>query len=444
MSARPDTPGIGLRLLLGFYALLWYPALPLVLLHFWRRGRHDPAYRRHWAERFGAAAGPSDAVWVHAVSLGELRSAIPLIRALLEGGASVVTTHLTPAGRRAAEDTFGPEMAAGRFCARYMPVDMGWAWAALLRRQRPRLLIALEIEIWPGMIAACRRAGVPLVLANSQLPQKSFRKQRRLARLFGHPVSLVPLVLAKSALQAERFRALGAPRVEVAGELRFDLPVPPEQLAAAAALRSALGARPVITLASVVAGEEATCLAAFRALQAAGRAPLLVWVPRAPERFGPTGDWLAAQGVIVLRRSEALDDRLGLNPGVRLDDAQVLLGDSFGEMYFYLGLADAAVVGGGFVPKGAHNVIEPLALGLPVLVGPHVWTIEYPGREAMAAGMVTRCADAGALAASLDRLLADPGADAARRGRARAFLAEHGGATARTMTALAPLLAARP
>lgn len=436
--------GPGLRLLMALYAALWLPALPFALAYVWWRGRRDRDYRRHWGERLGGPAGPDGAVWVHAVSLGELHSAIPLIRRLLAGGTLVVTTHLTPAGRRAAEAAFAPEIAAGRLAARYMPVDTGWAWGRILRRQRPRLLVVLEIEIWPGMIAACRRAGVPLVLANSQLPEKSFRRQLPVARRLGHPLAWVPLVLAKSALQADRFRALGAPRVEVAGELRFDLPVPPAQIAAAAALRPALGDRPVVTLASVVEGEEETCLAALRTLEADGRAPLVVWVPRAPERFDPTADWLAAQGVRVQRRSAVLDERLALRPGIDLGAVQVLLGDSFGEMYFYLGLADAAVVGGGFVPKGAHNVIEPLALGLPVLVGPHVWTIEYPGREAVAAGVVTICADAPALAAALDPLLSDPTGRAAQRTRAEAFLSEHGGATARTLNALAPLLQARP
>lgn len=431
------TPGLGLRLLMGLYAALWYPALPLVLGYFALRGRRDRGYLRHWGERFGGGAAPRGAVWVHAVSLGEMRSAVPLVRALLERGEAVVTTHLTPAGRRAAESAFGPEIAAGRLVARYLPLEFGWAWRRVFRRAAPKLVVALEIEIWPGMIAACRRAGVPLVLANSQLPARSFARDLALARRVGHPVALVPLVLAKSETQAERFRALGAPRVRVCGELRFDLPVPPALLAAAEALRPALG-RPGVTFASVVEGEEETYLAALDSLRAEGVAPLPVWVPRAPERFEATAALLAARGLRVARRSQVLDDALRLRPG-GLDGIDVLLGDSFGEMHFYLGLCDVAVVGGGFVPKGAHNVIEPLALGRPVLVGPHVWTIEYPGQEAMAAGVVTLCADAPGLAEALKARLAGP----SQRESAQAFLAEHAGATARTLAALAPLLEGR-
>lgn len=436
--ARP--PGLALRLLVGLYRLAWYPALPLVLGYFLWRGRQDRGYLRHWNERLGAGPAPDGAVWVHAVSLGEMRSAVPLVRALLARGERVVTTHLTPAGRAAAEAAFAAEIAAGQVTVRWLPLDAGFAWARLLRRVRPKLMLALEIEIWPGMTDACRRAGVALVLANSQLPARSFARDRRAAGWIGHPVGWVPLVLAKSGLQAARFRALGAPRVEAAGELRFDQPVPEAQLAAAAALRPALAGRPVVTVASVVAGEDATYLAAFRALRDAGLRPLLVYVPRAPERFEATAALLAAQGLGVLRRSQALGPGLEPRPGADLAAADVLLGDSFGEMYFYLALGDLAVVGGGFVPKGAHNVIEPLALGRPVLVGPHVWTIEYPGQEAMAAGVVTLCADAEALGAALRGLLAEPARMAAQAAEARRFLAAHAGATARIMAALAPLL----
>ncbi|MGY6409588.1 MAG: 3-deoxy-D-manno-octulosonic acid transferase [Alkalilacustris sp.] len=426
-----------LRAATALYRLLWWPALPLLLGYLWLRGRRDPGYRRHWAERFGGGPVLPDAVWVHAVSLGEMRSAVPLVRALLDRGERVVTTHLTPAGRRAAEAAFGPEIAAGRLVTRYLPLEAHGPWARVLRRARPKLVLALEIEIWPGMIAALARAGVPLVLTNSQVPGRSLPRAAQLARWLGHPVALVPLVLAKSERHAARFRALGAPRVAVCGELRFDQPVPATQTAAAAALRGQLQ-RPVVTLASVVAGEEALYLDALAQLRSRLPVPpLAVWVPRAPELFDATADRLAAAGLRVARRSAALDGALAAADPAPIAEADVLLGDSFGEMFFYLALGDVAVVGGGFVPKGAHNIIEPLALGRPVLVGPHVWTIEYPGEEAMAAGVVTLCRDTDALATALADRLGDCPCDAAAM---RAFLAAHSGATARTLAALEPYL----
>jgi len=435
-----------LRLALLLYRALWWAALPLALLYLRARARRDPAYGHHIEERFGRGPTIPGAVWVHAVSLGEMRSAVPLVRALLDRGERVVTTHLTPAGRRAAEAAFAPEIASDRLLARYLPLETGPAFRRFLAATRPPLALALEVEFWPVMIAEAARAGVPLWLVNSQVPGRSFPRARALARLLGHPVAGAAGVLAKSDLQAGRFRALGARVVHVTGELRFDQPVPPALTVAAARLRPHLG-RPVVTVASVVEGEDALYIDLLRRLraEAAARgapAPLLVHVPRAPERFAEAGDLLEAAGLAVLRRSRALGPDLAGDPAA-LAAADVLLGDSMGEMFFYLALADAAVAGGGFLPSGAHNVIEPLALCRPVFTGPHTWTIEYPAAEAEAAGVLAVCPDVPAMAARIAALLADPAAGAALAAKAEAFFAAHSGATARTMAVLAPILDAR-
>ena len=433
-----------LRLALLLYRALWWAALPLALLYLRARARRDPAYGRHVEERWGRGPTLQGAVWVHAVSLGEMRSAAPLVRALLDRGERVVTTHLTPAGRRAAEAAFGPEIAEGRLVARYLPFETGPAWRRFLAATRPKLGLALEVEIWPLMIAEAARADFPLYLANSQVPGRSYRRARALARLLGHPVAGVAGVLTKSERQAARFRALGAPNVRVTGELRFDQPIPPALLEAAAALRPQI-ARPVVTVASVVEGEDALYLDSYRRLQAAFRArgappPLFIHVPRAPERFGLAGDFLEAEGQRVVRRSRSLDAGLGVADPGALADADILLGDSMGEMYFYLALADLAMVGGGFLPSGAHNVIEPLALKKPVLSGPTIWTIEYPGEEAVEAGVLRLCASPAELAGEIERLLSDPAAMEGIAAKAEVFFAAHAGATARTMAVLAPLL----
>jgi 3-deoxy-D-manno-octulosonic-acid transferase len=263
--------------------------------------------------------------------------------------------------------------------------------------------------------------------------------------VIGHPAAGVTGVLAKSDRHAARFRALGARDVRITGELRFDQPVPPHLTAAAAALKPRLG-RPVVTVASVVEGEDALYLDLYRRLQSSFRArgakpPLFVHVPRAPERFGAAGDLLEAAGQRVARRSAALGPALEAEEA--FGEADVLLGDSMGEMYFYLGLADIAVAGGGLLPSGAHNVIEPLALRKPVLTGPHTWTIEYPGEEAAAAGVLAVCPDVAAMAARIEALLGDPAAMADMADRAAAFFAQHAGATARTMAVLGPVLDAR-
>ncbi len=443
-STRGQGMSLRLRLALLVYRALWWAGLPLALLYLRRRALRDPDYGLHMEERWGRGPGLPGAVVVHAVSLGEMRSAVPLVRALLDRGECVVTTHLTPAGRRAAEQAFAPEIAQRRLVARYLPFELGPAWRRFLSIARPRAVLSLEVEIWPVMIAECRRAGVPLYLTNSQIPARSFPRALRLARLIGHPVSAVAGVLAKSERQAARFRALGARQVEVTGELRFDQPVPSRLLEAAAQVKAGLG-RKVVAVTSVVAGEDALYLAAYRAVQAAFRergqtAPLFLHIPRAPERFGEVGEYLESQGQSVLRRSVGFDADLGLHDPGALAQADILVGDSMGEMFFYLALSDLAVVGGGFLPSGAHNVIEPLALRKAVLSGPHIWTIEYPAQEAIAAGVLTLCETPSDLAQQIVRLLSDPGLRQVTAARAQAFFAAHSGAAARTLEALAPVL----
>lgn len=431
-----------LRLLILIYRLLWYPALPLVLLYFALRGRRDRDYLAHMGERFGGGPVLEGAVWVHAVSLGEMRSAVPLVRALLDRGERVVTTHLTPAGRRAATAAFAPEIAQGRVVVRYLPLEFGWAFRRFLR-QRPKLALVMEIEVWPVMILSARAAGVPLYLANSQYPARSLARDLRFALRIGHPVQAVAGVLAKSALHAARFTTLGAPNVHACGELRFDQPIPPHLLQAGDAARPLLQGRAVVAVASVVEGEDALYLDAYREVQARFRAggqvpPLFIHIPRAPERFSAVGDMLQAAGQKLHRRSEVFDAHLAAQPGTKLDD--ILLGDSLGEMYFYLALSDLVIVGGGFVEKGAHNVIEPLALRKPVLVGPHIWTIEYPATEAQEAGVLQVCPTIPALSDALMDLLQNRDKLNAMSMRTETFFTEHAGATARTMAVIAPLL----
>lgn len=420
-----------LWLFLRLWSLLWHLGLPFVLVYLWRRGRKDPLYARHLCERFGRCpkALPG-ALWVHAVSLGEMRSAVPLIRALLDRGERIVTTHFTPAGRREAERVFAAEIAAGRLVVVWVPFETSWAYAGFIRAFRPSLGLVMEIEIWPRMIFAAKAAGVPLYMCNAQYPKKSMARDAR----FGLRHDLMrgfAGALVKSDLQAARFASVGVRNITVTGELRFDQPIPKAQLQAAKALRPALaGARRVIAFASVTEPEEALFTAAAKAILAAPDRPLVIFIPRAPERFDAVAGALAAAGLTVQRRSRALDGHL--QPTVLLP-ADILLGDSLGEMYFYLALADRVVVGGGFQPKGSHNIIEPLALGKPVLVGPVIDTIEYPAVEAIAAG-VCRKTDA-------DHLVADVlGWQGPTPEAVADFIADHSGATARTIAAIATAL----
>jgi 3-deoxy-D-manno-octulosonic-acid transferase len=419
-----------MRGFLLIWSLLWTALMPLILVYLYRRARKDALYAQHLPERFGRyAQRMQGAVWVHAVSLGELRSAVPLIRGVLDTGESVVITHFTPAGRRATLAAFGAEIAAGRVAAVWVPLELNWCFAGFFRAFRPKLGLVMEIEIWPRMVCAARAAGVPLYMCNAQYPLDSMTRDAKFP--------LRPAVMrrfagafVKSDLQAQRFAAIGVPNISVTGELRFDQPIPTPHLAAAAALRPALPA-PALAFASVTAAEETLFIDTAAALRTGPNPPLIIFIPRAPERFDAVAQALAARGLTVQRRSTCLDDNLRARAPINAD---VLLGDSLGEMYFFLALASRVVVGGGFQPKGSHNIIEPLALGLPVIVGPYIQTIEYPAVEAIAAGVCKQ-----STAASLTCDIAkwpSPSADTIS-----AFLAAHSGATAKTLAAIAPMLA---
>ena len=435
-------PSARLRLALIAYAILWTLGLPFALLYLRRRARKDPLYGQHLAERFGGYRAPlPGAVWIHAVSLGEMRSAVPLIRALLDRGERVVTTHFTPAGRREAERALAPDIAAGRVRAVWVPFEFGWAFRRFFRAFRPKYGLVMEIEVWPRMIMAARAGGVPLFMCNAQYPSKSFLRDTTKTRVRGELMRGFAGALVKSDLQRDRFAAVGVTNIAVTGELRFAQAIPPEQVAAGLAARPRLaGGRRVVAFASVIAGEDDLILDAIARTRDAHAAkglppPFVVYVPRAPERFDETADRLAETGLTVLRRSAAFGP--DLLPTAAPDAADILLGDSLGEMNFYLAMADLVVVGGGFMPKGSHNIIEPLALGKPVIVGPETWTIEYPAEEAIAAGVCCRVGPDD-LAAALAPGAPEPSPEAIRR-----FLDDHAGAVEKTLAAIPRLLADR-
>ena len=441
--ADPAFPSLRLRIALWAYRALWWIGLPFVLLYLRKRGRKDADYTRHLSERFGRhtpmAGDPP--VWVHAVSLGEVRSAAPLVRAFLEGGAHVVLTHFTPAGRREAEKVFAPEIAAGTVRTVWVPFEFGFAWRRFFRAFRPFFGLVMEIEIWPAMIMECRKAGVPLFMCNAQYPSKSYARDRQGLGLRAELMRGFAGALVKSNLQRDRFASVGVAPIAVTGETRFDQPIPLALLAAAPPARTALAAdRPVVTLASVVEGEDDLYLDAIERSLAAHDAaglprPVFVYVPRAPERFATVAGLLSTRGLPFARRSAMLGADLAVTQAAPAD---ILLGDSMGEMYFYLSLADRVIVGGGFTPHGAHNIIEPLAVKKPVIVGPDIHTIEYPAVEAIAAGVCLHVQTP----AELEAALVPGAAFAPTDAQIAAFFAAHAGATERTLAAIPKLLAA--
>ena len=463
------------RVALALYATVLRLATPVYLARLWWRGRAEPGYRQHWNERlgFGGAGnadgkdrkdrkdgGPSTGrLWLHAVSLGETRAAAPLIEALRaqRPGLRLLLTHGTATGRAAGMALLRPGDAQV-----WLPYDTPGAVRRFFARHRPVAGVLMETEVWPNLLHAARAAGVPTVLANARLSERSLRKGLRLAVLTRPAVAAFDAVLAQTAEDARRLRAAGArdAAVQVMGNLKFDLSPAPELLARGRAWRRALG-RPVVLAAVTRGGEEAPLLAAWqRHVVPQGRTqgmtkmttqpapplqPLLLLVPRHPQRFDEVAGLVAAAGLSLARRSlwaAAPADPAG--PTADAMQADVWLGDSLGEMPLYYATADVALLGGSFEPLGGQNLIEAAACGCPLLMGPHTFNFAQAANDALAAGAAERVADFEAAVLRATALLADaPGRDAQAR-RALAFAAAHRGAAVRMARAITDVLRPGP
>lgn len=430
-----------------FYSVMWWLALPLVLARLWLRGRQEPGYRGHWGERLGfydastasSSSSATPALWVHAVSVGETRAAEPLIDALLAAypDGRIILTHMTPTGRATGKALFAKHGA--RLVQSYLPYDTGTMVGRFIKHFKPAVCVLMETEVWPNLIATCGARGVPVVLANARLSERSLRKAGRLGSLILDAAHGISLVAAQTEADAQRVRSLGVKQVEVTGSIKFDVVVPDAALATGAALRKAIGARPVLLFASTREGEEALILQAVR--EARTELPvnvLLLIVPRHPQRFDEVARMVGEAGLNVQRRSQlALD---GAAEGAIPAYIDVLLGDSMGEMFAYYAACDCTFVGGSLLPLGGQNLIEPAALGKPVLIGPHTFNFAESTEDALAAGGAQRVADAAELVAAAARLLRDDEARAAMGRGALAFANQYRGATRRTLALLAPLL----
>jgi 3-deoxy-D-manno-octulosonic-acid transferase len=402
----------------ALYTLLLRIAVPLLLARLWWRGRREPGYRQAVRERFGVYAieRAEPLLWVHAVSVGEARAAEPLVREL---GRSlpehrILITCTTAAGRDTVKQLYGESVLAA-----FLPYDLPGAVQGFLEHFRPRLGIVMETEVWPNLLAGCARNMVPVMLANARLSQRSAQGYRRFSALARPAFASLAAVCAQSADDAGRLESLGARSVEVTGSLKFDVAPDARQLAAGRQWREAL-ARPVVLLASTREDEERLFVEHWRADGA-----LLVVVPRHARRFDEVAQWAQS------RRSASPMPA----PGDR-----VHLGDTMGEMAFYYGACDVAVIGGSFAPLGGQNLIEALAAGAPVIVGPHMFNFAEPTRLALEAGAAIQAPDAPAALRQALGLLGD--ADRRRR-MSEAGLrlcSRHRGATGRHLAVCRRLL----
>jgi 3-deoxy-D-manno-octulosonic-acid transferase len=407
------------------YTLLLYLALPWVSLIVLMRGLREREYWRGWPQRFGA--GPELAgggVWVHAVSVGEVQAAVILIEALRsrEPALEIALTCATPTGRvRAA--TLLPGVAVG-----YAPYDLPGSVRRFLRRSRPRLLVVLETELWPNVLFEAWRARVPTVMASARVSERSTRRYRRFPGLLHDTLGANVWVGAQSDADAQRFATLGVPaqRLSVAGNIKFDRTVPADLQRRGAALRERYAQqRPVWVAGSTHPGEEQQLLEAHRRLLQQRPDALLILAPRHPQRFDAVAQTVASAGLSCARRSQPSPSSAA--------GAAVLLLDTLGELMDFYAAADVAFVGGSLVPVGGHNLLEPAAIGVPVLAGPQQFNSPQIARALIEQRGLIIVHDASELALALVRLLNDPQARSAQGAAARAVIDANRGALARML-----------
>ncbi len=433
------------RTLRGLYSVALYVLLPATLYHLVWRGFRQHAYLLRWDERYALYGGAESAsrtaaesaevaepasivlkpehVWVHAVSVGEVNAAAPLINALLRQYPQqrLLVTTITPTGSDRVRALWG-----ARVTHVYLPYDITGAVKRFLARHRPQLALIVETELWPNLLFACRDHGIPAYLVNARLSERSLRGYRALRPLVGRALRTLHNVAAQSEADADRFRRLGAreDQVIVCGNLKFDTPVDPAIAQFAQQFRSRCGERPVWIAASTHPDEEAAMLAIDRKLRVRWPELLMLWAPRHPERFRPVTQQAIDTGLQVATRKLT-----------RLPDPSdaVFVIDTLGELMSFYACADVAFVGGSLQPIGGHNLLEPAAVGTATVTGPHLHNFSDIAAQMRKADALRIVNDADAAAVALEALIADEGERARMASAGRALVEQGRGALQRTL-----------
>lgn len=415
------------------YIILAYLLVPLAFGQQLWRGLRDRDHWRGLAERFGVGYDRENAgtIWVHAVSVGEVQASAALVRALRARYPRIplILTTVTPTGAQRASELFG-----GDVRIRYIPYDLPGCVRRFFDRTRPLLAVILETEIWPNLYHECGQRGVPLVLASARISPRSVNRYRLLVGLFRETLSHGIVIAAQSDSDAERFRSIGASagRTHVTGNVKFDFQLSPGLAERGRGLREEhAGRRPVWIAGSTHDGEEEKVLDAHALVRREIPDALLVLVPRHRNRFESVAALLRRRGLSFVTRSSR--ERTPAR-------AEVLLLDTLGELVTFYAASDVAFVGGSLVPIGGHNLLEPAALGLPILSGPHNYNGEDIARLLVEVGATNVVASPGELAAEVLRLLRDPAAREEMGNAGRRAVDENRGALNRLLTLIDPLV----
>ncbi len=412
--------------------------LPLILARLFWRGARQPGYREHVPERFGRYRQPQlkRCIWIHAVSVGETRASEPLVRRLktLYPTRPIVLTSMTPTGRATANELFGDTVT----CI-YLPYDIVVLHQRLIDHFQPSVLLIMETEIWPNLLHACTRNGLPACLINGRLSEKSqhgYARFTAIRTLVQRALESVQVMAAQSEADAGRFRALGAKNIIVTGNIKFDLHLEPAMVALGAAWRASQGGRRVLLCASTREGEESMLLDAYiKTFDVhARRDLLLVVVPRHPQRFDLVADAINGAGLRFNRRS------LGMQEVANNFSMEVLLGDSMGEMAAYYALCDVVIIGGSFLPLGGQNLIEACAMGKPVIMGQSTFNFAEATQLAKDAGAMLQVRDALDAMRTAQMLFGDGACRQQMREAGLKLMATNRGATEKTLALITPIL----
>jgi len=391
-----------------FYRLLLYLIFPYLFLRLYWRSRNLPAYRERLGERLGCYSFTLEkCIWIHAVSVGEVVAAIPLVKALKARYVDIpfLITTMTPTGAARVKAELGESVKHV-----YLPYDFPFAVKRFLTAMNPRKGIIMETELWPNLVAICHQKKIPLYLLNARLSEKSAQGYRYIAPLMRAMLNQLELIAAQGQADAERFIALGASkeRVVVTGNIKFDLTLPSNLVEKSHELRAMLGHNRWIWIAaSTHEGEEELLLAAHKKLREKNPTALLILVPRHPQRFNEVATLCEQQGWKIARRSQQQ---------ICTSETAVYLGDTMGELLLLYAAAEVAFVAGSLIKHGGHNLLEPAALGKPILTGPHTFNFAEINALFLAANALVVTTDVEALAKELERLMLHP-EDAKQLGR---------------------------
>ncbi len=347
------------------YNILFYIALPFIVCRLLWRSRKAPAYRARMKERFALTLPKQleQSIWVHAVSLGEVLAAIPLIKEIKAQYPEypIMVTTMTPTGSARVQAALEDQVLHA-----YVPYDLPHTLSRFMHRINPKIVLLMETELWPNLLNQCRRRKIPVMIANARLSERSAKGYARIKGLTGEMLRNVSLIAAQTQADGDRFIQLGAPkeRVIVTGSIKFDIQFPASIYEQSSLLRQQWGMnRPIWIAASTHEGEDEIILKAFRKLRKTLPDTLLVLVPRHPERFAKVAAMVRKRDLTLAYRTK---------PESWQPHVNVFLGDTLGELTLFYAASDVAFVGGSLVPTGGHNLLEPAALGVPSLTGPHM------------------------------------------------------------------------